>query len=174
MSTKLLGQGYRTVLPSSLYGHHCPWSQQGHRGGGKDTWGVGQLHTLSWRVKRNQGLPRGALVKKRPALSRLASLLHTELRVGSPDSPGLWPAPLPCRPPPHTSSSRSRCRSSWQALSSTPLSSPDVGLRFPVPPDGWSMALGVRLCEQGLAGRLLPGRREISKKRRQEEGDTTL
>lgn len=26
LSIKLLDQGYLTVLPSSLCGHHCPWS----------------------------------------------------------------------------------------------------------------------------------------------------
>lgn len=40
LSIKLLGQGYLTVIPSSLYDHHCPWSQQGHKDGGEKTLGV--------------------------------------------------------------------------------------------------------------------------------------
>lgn len=38
LSIKLLDQGYLTVLPNSLCGHHCPWSQQGHKGGGGGTY----------------------------------------------------------------------------------------------------------------------------------------
>lgn len=53
------------------------------------------------------------------------------------------------------------------------LSSPGAGLRFPVPPTGWSMALGVRLWEQGLAAYSQADKKR-GKKRRQEEDDTTL
>lgn len=58
-------------------------------------------------------------------------------------------------------------------LSSMLLSSPGAGLRFPVPPTGWSMALGVRLWEQGLAAYSQADKKR-GKKRRQEEDDTTL
>lgn len=86
LSIKLLGQGYLADLLSSLYGHYCPWSHQSHRGRGQ-----GQGRPLGHRTATHPlllpeldregepGLPRGALVKKHPALSRLASFLHTEL-----------------------------------------------------------------------------------------------
>lgn len=59
---------------------------------------------------------------------------HTKLRGKGSPATLTHPAPRP------TSSSRNRCRSSWQVPGSMLPSPPSPGLRFPGLPGGWSMA----------------------------------